>query len=379
MNGLCTANPSGSCKCKKSWCRGKLGLTPCGRCVRHCVCALLKKQLVPIEDTEEGRQPCKVWKKDGSCSSRNPWCQVHDGFCLRHCECKDGETQQPKIPVMKTPAPKRSNHARVLAGITEICENHLSTPQTRLFLTPITIENVASLHSPVESYEELIDMFPPELSLKNMPIEKLRNDAKVVSIIEAKPNSRRMTETIGNYLFEVSSKAASILLPGSPEFALRCLHNKLSRILSFDLTRQARMMHRIIKSLFNFSKVLPKISMTYRIVRAILVEAGSQNQLERAFEGMEPPVFAKKSRTNGHKDYNRMYFDEMDPMMTKKQLSRFDVDALERAVANIIGPHNVGMLAVSQCPGLKFVLCFTNTYQFDIFSTEQSLSKSRVR
>jgi hypothetical protein len=246
-------------------------------------------------------------------------------------------------------------------------------------LRPITIENLASLLSTVDSYEELIDAFPPQLSLKNMPKEKLRNDAKVVSTIEAKPNSRQMTETIESYLFEVTSKAASILLPGSPEYALRCLHNKFSRILSFDLTQQARMMHRIIKSLFNFSKVLPKISMTYGVVCAILVEAGSQNQLEKSFEGMEPPVFGKKSRANGHKDYNRMYFDEMDPMMNKKQLSRFDDDAHKRAVANIIVPHNVERLAVSQCPGLKFVLCFNNNYEFDIFSTEQSLSKSRVR
>jgi hypothetical protein len=109
-----------------------------------------------------------------------------------------------------------------------------------------------------------------------MPTEKVRNDVKVVSTIEAKPNSRRMTESIGNYLFEVSSKAASVPLPSSPEYALRCLHTKLSRIFSFDLTRQARIMLRVIKSLFNFSKVLPKISMTYRVVLAILVEAGSQ-------------------------------------------------------------------------------------------------------
>jgi hypothetical protein len=93
-----------------------------------------------------------------------------------------------------------------------------------------------------------------------------------------------------------------------------------------------------------------------RVVRAILVEAGLQNQFEKAFQGMHPPVFAEKSRTNGHKDCNRMYFDEKDPTMTKKQLSRFDADALERAVAKIIWPHNVGMLAVSQCPGSQ--ICF---------------------
>jgi hypothetical protein len=117
-----------------------------------------------------------------------------------------------------------------------------------------------------------------------------------------------------------------------------------------------------MRNTFLLCENMPKHTMGYRVLRAVLVESFSEKKLGDFNRSTDPPKFGCDARSRGLNDFNQMFFEHSDPMKKKRTLHLTSDETVERAVEDILSPANVGVLAwgtiILEIPGTRNRITF---------------------
>jgi hypothetical protein len=374
----CIVGTTGKCVSNYAWCQYN-----CGRCTRHCPknkCPNKQKHALQDVTNKTSRRELR------DCSlCKRKFCGCGSGLCCFHCLCQ--KSKQPTLP--KVPSEKRSNHLAANDAITKCVKADLVpvTPAKTCFqvldesdvewldndveldnnteLNTRVSESQPSEHLVVETFSHLLQSFgiDSKSRTKNFPSEKMRSDPHAASLIKASKNSRNSIPAMVNLLLQVVEVAASLIIPGDPAFLLEHLGKKLlQRHGSSSGDDRSEGMEKAMRNTFLLCHKMPKHTMGYRVLRAVLVESFSEKKLGDFIESMDPPKVGRNARSRGLNDFNHMFFEQNDPIKKKRTLLLTSNETVERAVEDILSPANVGVLAwgttILEIPGTKKRIIF---------------------
>jgi hypothetical protein len=315
-------------------------------------------------------------------------------LCTFHCCCRprsrrknigDAAVVEPTRPVApKTPLPKRKNYETVRKLISQQAAV-LSTPEKyssarnynenddriATLICPTDCDEISSTFDgigddlddlddlddyiaadcpEVETFAQLMLAFPIEFNRrKNFPNKiSLRQDPEVDKKLKDDPNGERKLATMVNVLLEIAERAARIILPGKPNFLLEKFREKVDGKYGAGSIKRRReeTSAKVMGMLFDTCNNMPRHTMAFRTARAIVVQSGSQKNLDECFADFATrPRFGKTARTSASKDMTTIMVEMEDPTKTKRSVARVSDTIVGDAVLDILSARNVGVLS----------------------------------
>jgi hypothetical protein len=145
---------------------------------------------------------------------------------------------------------------------------------------------------------------------------------------------------------KVVEKSAATLLPNAPDIMIDILtgnrtHDKIE-------AKKIEVMYKLVQDCFAICSKLPKHAISYRSLRAVLVESIGPADLSK-FDSFENKLeFGNSQRKSGRADFITMAIKKQD--LTKKQrtLQRIDDDDIKNAVIDMLSTRNVSLYSWGQ-------------------------------
>jgi hypothetical protein len=149
-----------------------------------------------------------------------------------------------------------------------------------------------------------------------------------------------------NLALQVLEKSVAIIFPGDPDFLLQEVKEKLrAKLPGASLEKKLETADKLLTRMSMVLKSLSNGTFGYRVIRAILVESGSQDVLLKCFPTHDLPKFGSYARARAKKDFNQMFFNEQDILFLKRKVARIPEDRIKKAVAHVLSPTMVNTLA----------------------------------
>ena len=289
----CVVGADGKCVSNYTWCQYN-----CGRCRQHCPknkCPNKKK--LPLQDkTSRSNEP-----RDCSGCKRK-YCVCGSGLCYLHCSCQKSNEQEPTLA--KVTIEKHSNYLAANTAISKYAKADLvpitsakscgfqvldesdvhwldnypeldNDPKLNTELNTRVSESQPVEFVVVETFDQLLQSFGADDKsyMKNFPSGKMRCDPNAASQIESTKNSRNSIPAMVNILLKVVEVAASLILPGDPAFLLQHLSKKLLKKHGSSAgDTRSEGVEKAMRNTFQLCQNMPKHTMGYRVLRAVLVE-----------------------------------------------------------------------------------------------------------
>jgi hypothetical protein len=255
-------------------------------------------------------------------------CREHDGYCKHHCPCADAKELENK-GLTKT-LPLRVGKIEAEKKIIKIYEDE-----------KYTVGSTEKQCSDMISFETLLALAGDDIEYyrKNMPSKEVRHSRNFEEKLEE--SNPRMKGTIVSFFIELVKKIARSLVPRASDYLLRMLLIDLSPKAS----SKERSMETIVKNMFQLAQILPLQSISFKTLRAVLVQSVPPRKLTEDFDYMNPPYFGKLARTKGKTDFHTLRIRHEDPIVKKRSVKRIQDEAVKAAVLDILSKKNVMPLA----------------------------------
>ena len=283
--------------------------------------------------------------RDHACKSQKHICTECDNkkWCQRHCKCPQNELQKKHPTQLKTPNQPRAAKDRAFDKIYADYELELFTPDV-LKATPAAFLRRRDLE--VLTLEELLECFPTQQDVRDIPTEKTRFAANAEELIEQ--GNRNILNSTVNLLLWVVERSAKIILPTAFKYIMGVVANKITAKWSkmfFNPAKREKSLEKMALSLFAIANELPPKTIAARTARSVIVVACSQKNLDGNFYEYGPPKYGEKARKNGKADYSRMVAEGKSPLVMKRKISRVSDSIVSDMVDFILSPQNVGTLS----------------------------------
>jgi hypothetical protein len=198
----------------------------------------------------------------------------------------------------------------------------------------------------VMTLEGLIECFPTQRDIRNIPSEKTRFAVNAEELI-AGANKNVLNNTV-SFLHCILERSAQIILPTAVPYIMGVVATKIWTKWNKQYsnpTKREKSLETMALSLFAIATALPPKTIAARTARAIIVEACSQKNLDENFYEYGPPRYGEKARKNGKADHSRMIAEGKTPLVIKRKMSRVSDSIVSDMVDFILSPQNVGTLS----------------------------------
>jgi hypothetical protein len=346
INHSCEFDHKGYCTSSKNKLR-KSCHNDCGYCQRHhgqkCGKPPTKKNRKVFGDITNkkvcGGRKCASQKK--LCESKQ--CKNKE-LCIRCCPCEERVANRSSQALARG-----AKHEANLKMKTMILED-VSKEKEVLILETKCEGNSIEL-------TDLKKLFSSDINLKNIPSKAARSaeDANV----RLEKMSERALPTLLTFFHTIVDQVAEILLPGDPSFLLQKLYFVMLSpiIIGFNVARQTAFLIKMATTVCKLAKTMPRNTVAYRVVGAILVSCGTQKELDEYFPDIEKPKLGRDARRRRQNDLEWMLTSNMDPQFIERSLQRVDEDIIWAMVYDILSPDNVHLLAVSSKMKIYLLCC----------------------
>jgi hypothetical protein len=281
---------------------------------------------------------------DATCNSQKHVCKKcnNEKWCERHCKCPQNVAEKKHPTLLKTPNQPRGAKGRAMRDIWANLHRELFTPEV-LKATPAASRQE---NPEVMTLEGLIECFPTQRDIRNIPSEKTRFAVNAEELI-AGANKNVLNNTV-SFLHCILERSAQIILPTAVPYIMGVVATKIWTKWNKQYsnpTKREKSLETMALSLFAIATALPPKTIAARTARAIIVEACSQKNLEENFYEYGPPRYGEKARKNGKADHSRMIAEGKTPLVIKRKISRVSDSIVSDMVDFILSPQNVGTLS----------------------------------
>lgn len=331
----------------------------CGQCENHCNC-----RFQPRSKPDKVRQPLgDVSNRERDCSNCKKSMCDRCNKCSLHCGCRRSQRSEPPP---KTQAIKRSNRSDVEKAIAKSIRDEnvaddgyiadsdderkqqcgssdkSSLPASNLMEDPESLNGVR-----IETFGQLQTAFDISYNQqKNMPSKKIRSDPNAKELLQNDKHGGRKISAMTNIAVDIILNVANILLPGDADFLLESVVERLdTKHGGGSRARRIETADAMVKSLFTICNQMPPQSKSYQVARAVIVNSGSQKNLNLCFGDLGPPKFGRTARRTAKADLSRIVDDRMDPSRKKRSCARVSDAIVKDAVVDILKPANVGSIS----------------------------------
>jgi hypothetical protein len=339
----CDFNEKGLCVSSKHKLR-KNCHKDCHLCQRHHdkKCGKLpKKGRKPLGDISN-----KTFCGGKQCSSHSRLCDVEHckqkELCIRCCPCNEQIATRDTTRLLRGSKEKANLRLKDLI----IYEDDKELPPLGQ-LEPAPSSKAMEL-------ADLKELFPGSIVLKNIPSKAVRSSETADLQIE-KMSERALRSLLG-FFQHIVEKVAETLLPGKPFFLIEKLFLVILSplVLGYSIASQTAFMIRMATTTFKLANSMPRNTVAYRVVGAIIASCGSQHELDACFPDMESPRLGKDARRRRKNDLEWMLETALDPKFVERSVQRVDDDLIRAMVYDILSPDNMHLLAVSMTIPLLF-------------------------